>query len=195
MAGEARHGVTVMHLAGDLDAGDVIIQQEVKLDPGADAGQARMALAEAGGGLLVTALDLLASGTAPRVRQDHGAATWAPKLSPADERITWEMTATEIVNRVRALSPSPGAYFESGGQRVKLLAASAEQPGSAAPKVALRHGAVCGRRGPELLVAAGEGSVIAVGRVKPAGGREISGADFANGRRLRPGDAIADGGS
>ena len=50
-----------------------------------------------------------------------------------------------------------------------------------------------GRRDRALLVATGAGSAIELIALKPAGGRAMSGADYANGRRLATGDQIAEG--
>lgn len=204
LAGERRFGVTVMHLDARLDAGDIVLQEEVAVPPGENAGRVTGLLAAAGGDLLVRAMEMLARGEAPRVPQDELAATWAPKLTPEDERITWEAPAGEIVLRVLALSPEPGAYFMFRGRRVKIVGArdlgpaagratalgdkAGGVPGAPAP------GTIVGREGPALAVIAGSGTVVCVERVKPAGGREISGADFANGRRLASGDALVVGG-
>lgn len=199
MAGEKSFGVTVMHLSRELDAGDIVLQEPVSVAPDLDGGQVSDLHARAGGGLLVRALDLLAAGTAPRVPQDARNATWAPKLTPEDERITWEMPAEEIVNRFRALSPRPGAYFLFGGQRVKITGARVWDGGTERPRSFRLEdagpGTVLGRDADSLAIAAGGATAIILSRVKPAGRREISGADFANGRRLSAGDVMSDEGA
>lgn len=204
MAGEKVTGVTVMYMVEALDAGDILLQHEVEIPEDADAGQMRRLLAAAGAGLLVLSVDLLAAGAAGRTPQDAGLVSWAPKLGPADERISWHAEASEVANRVRALSPSPGAHFVCRGQRVKVLSAAALRPGllSASGQERAGHagpgrpaGAVLGHEGDSLVVAAGNGTAVLIKRVQPAGGRVISGSAWANGRRLAAGAMLEERGS
>ncbi|MDP2872681.1 MAG: methionyl-tRNA formyltransferase [Bacillota bacterium] len=202
LAGESTTGVTVMYLAEELDAGDILIQREVAIPPGADSGRMRAMLAAAGAELLVRAADLLSCGLATRTAQDERFVSWAPKLRPADERMSWHAGASEIVNRVRALSPRPGAFFTIAGERVHVLQAGVAQEAAGAPGRDARSagpqavpGSVLGRRGDSLLVAAGDDTAVVLDVVRPAGGRTMSGAAWANGRRLARGSAIQEGGA
>jgi methionyl-tRNA formyltransferase len=192
MAGETETGVTVMDVAPELDAGDIILQCAVPIPSNCNAEYLRTKLSMAGAQLLCTALCQIALGTAARLPQARERASYAPKLGPEDERISWRMAATEIVNRVRAMSPSPGAYFVFRGRRVKVIVAHGNASPAVAAAAAARAGTVVGRRGEALEVIAGGGTRLVVERVKPAGGREMSGADLANGWRLVPGSALED---
>lgn len=208
MNGDARTGVTIMHMAEEMDAGDILLQQEVPIAPGEDRGALEARLADAGAALLLAALRLVATGEAPRRPQDHARATYAPALTPADEVIDWTRPAQAIVNRVRALAPVPGARTTLAGMPLKILRAEAlpgeaatsgggagAAAGGAAPTPAAAPGEVTEvRAGAGFVVAAGEGAVL-VHRVKPSGGREMAAADFLNGRPvqgrpLRPGDRL-----
>lgn len=192
LAGDRVTGLTVIHMDSELDSGDIILSAAEPIPDGVDAGYMRSRLARRGGELLVQALDLLAQGAAPRIPQGQAGLTWAPKLTADDEMICWQQAAQTTVNRVRALSPQPGARFVHAGSPVIVTrAAVVEQPnrsGGFAP------GQVCGRAGEALLVAAGDGAAVALHKVKPAGGREMSGAAYANGRRLAAGDLLLEGG-
>jgi len=184
--GAERTGVTVIHMTEEMDAGDIVLQQEVPVAPEDDRGALEGRLAEVGTELLLRALRLVASGEAPRRRQDPAGVTYAPALTPADEVIDWTRPAGAIVNQVRALAPTPGARTSLAGRVLKILRAEAEDAAAAPAEpgtvVALRPGA-------GFVVAAGEGAVL-VRRVKPAGGREMEAADFLNGHPLRPGDRL-----
>lgn len=203
MAGETVTGVTVMYMAVELDAGDILAQQEVPVPEGADAGRMRAFLGTAGAGLLVRSIDQLATGEAGRTVQDSRLVSWAPKLTPEDERISWHTTASEIANRVRALSPNPGAHFVYRGQRVKVLEAGVLAPPQAqgGPKGSVNTGpdaaagAVLGHKDDSLMVAAGGATIVLLSRVQPAGGRPVAGAAWANGRRLSAGMTLDQGGT
>lgn len=201
MNGDERTGVTIMHMAEEMDAGDILLQQEVAVAPGEDRGALEARLADAGAALLLAALRLVAAGEAPRRPQEHERATYAPALTPADEVIDWTRPAGAIVNQVRALSPAPGAGTTLAGALLKILRAEARPAAAGAPAAAPGSGPAPApgevtevRPGEGFGVAAGEG-VVWVLRVKPAGGREMAAADFLNGRpvggrSLRPGDRL-----
>ena len=55
--------------------------------------------------------------------QPQSGATYASKIDKAETRIDWAKPAAEIERQVRAFAPSPGAWFEANGERIKLLAA------------------------------------------------------------------------
>jgi methionyl-tRNA formyltransferase len=188
MAGDKFTGVMVIHIAEQWDAGDIVLSRAVPIPATADAGQLRVGLAARGGELLVQALDLLSAGRAPRIPQGDLGLLPAPKLTPSDEVIEWREDAVTTVNRVRALAPRPGAHFIYQGQRVSVLRAEVASCGPSHREVA--PGSVLGRQGEALLVAAGQGTAVALLRVKPAGGREMAGSAYANGRRLVVGELL-----
>ena len=90
-------------------------------------------LAEVGGRLLVETLRRLKAGTLVPQPQDDTQATLAPLLKKEDGSIDWTMTAVDIANRARGLSPWPGAYTFVNGERWTLwrVQASDESSGAA----------------------------------------------------------------
>lgn len=185
LAGEERTGVTVIHMSEEVDAGDIVLQQEVPILPEDDRGRLEERLARAGAEVLLRALRLVATGEVPRRPQDPAAATYAPALRPEEEVINWARPAAAVVNQVRALAPTPGARTTLNGRLLQVLAAAAVPgaPGAAPGTV------VAVDPGEGFTVAAGEGAVL-VRRVKPAGGREMEAAAFLRGHPLRPGDRL-----
>ncbi len=173
-------GVTVMYLADELDAGDIILQREVTIGPEETAGELEARLAQDGAALLVEAVRLIARGQAPRRAQDHGKATYAGKISKADGEMKWERPARELVNLVRAMNPWPCAYttWRKGVLRVWRAQAG---DGRGLP------GQVLAANDDGITVAAGDGAVIQT-EVQPEGGRRMSAGDFLRGHRLRFGE-------
>jgi len=187
--GEAQTGVTVQRMVAELDAGPILAQRSIAIGPEDTAGDLHDRLALAGADLLVEVLAKLEGhGHLAERPQDVSAVTHAPKLTRADSRIDWRWTAIEVHNRVRGLTPWPGAVTRfvspARGEHVVLLrvAMAADAGQSAAPGTILRADDQGG-----IVVQCGCGAVI-IKHLKPASGRAMSGADFAHGRHVRPGD-------
>jgi len=127
LAGDETSGVTIMQMDEGLDTGPMLLQRELDIH-GKNAGQVTEELANLGA---ATLLDWLSHPTAPEPQPQSGAA-YASKIDKAEARIDWSRSADEIGRQVRAFAPSPGAWFETKGERIKLLAAKIVE-GSGAP--------------------------------------------------------------
>ncbi|TAE87430.1 MAG: hypothetical protein EAZ81_13905 [Verrucomicrobia bacterium] len=92
-AGDAETGITVMHMVKQLDAGDVICQKRLLLDGRETGGSLHDALAELAPQALAEAIDLLASGDAPRLPQDEALSCYVGKLLREDGRLDWTLPA------------------------------------------------------------------------------------------------------
>ncbi len=134
LKGERVTGTTIMHMAKKMDAGDIIQQDEVPIRPSTTLEGLTKQLCSVGKEALISVIDQLAAGKAPRTPQDHSQATFAPKITPEDGRIDWTRSAAEIDQQVRALYPKPAAWttLELGNtvKRLKILRAQVvEQAG------------------------------------------------------------------
>lgn len=187
IAGDQVTGISIMYMSPELDAGDILLQASEPIGEHDTGGEVSARLAELGGRCLVGAIDLLAGGQAPRRPQPSLGVTWAPKLSPGDERITWLMPAPSAARVVRALLPVPGAYFTHQGRRVKVLAARA---GPAQPGAGEDPGTVVAQDGKAgtVTVAMAGGGALCLARLRPAGAGEMTAAAYLAGRRMTLGD-------
>lgn len=123
MAGDAETGVTIMQLDEGLDSGPILLQESTPIGPDDTAGSLHDKLAEMGASMMVTALAERAAGRlTPKPQPDDGV-TYADKIDRAEQKLDWYAPAESLARKVRALSPRPGAYFEIGGDRWKVLAA------------------------------------------------------------------------
>lgn len=120
MAGDAETGVGIMQMEAGLDTGPVRREARTNVD-GKTAGELTDELARIGADAMVAVLADL-DGHLPRPQPENGV-TYAAKIDKAEARIDWTRSAVEIERLVRAMNPVPGAWFELGGDRVKLLAA------------------------------------------------------------------------
>jgi len=132
--GETDTGVTLHHMVGRPDAGDIVGQRRVAIAPTDDAATLNGKLAGAARPLLDELLPLIRAGKAPRIPQDEASATYFGRRSPKDGEIDWQRTATEVANLVRAVTrPYPGAFTHSRGTPVLIWEAEA-LPQSATPR-------------------------------------------------------------
>ena len=120
LAGDETSGVTLMQMDEGLDTGPMLMRHTLDIR-GKNAGQVTDEMANLGARLLV---QWLGNPTPPEPQPIAGA-TYANKIDKAETRIDWGNPAQEIERQVRAFAPSPGAWFEADGERIKLLQAEA----------------------------------------------------------------------
>jgi methionyl-tRNA formyltransferase len=135
LAGDEVSGVTLMKMDEALDTGPMLARQSIDIRH-KNAGQVAEELANLGARVLVEWLDH----PTPPEPQPVAGATYAKKISKAETRIDWTKPAKEIERQVRAFSPAPGAWFEAGGERVKLLQAAIGSDASGKPGEVLDDG-------------------------------------------------------
>lgn len=185
LAGEQETGVTVILLSERVDAGDILEQATVSVGPDETAGELSQRLSAVGARLVLEVLTRLAvTGAAGRTPQDQSLATRAPKLIKSERNVDWRGPAPQIHNRIRALSPEPGAVTTFRNRRIVLLrshvhpTADQAEPG----QLLLQHSG--------LVVAAGSGAVEII-ELKPEGSRAQTGSSFRNGHRPAAGERFA----
>lgn len=121
LAGDMRTGVTIMQMEKGLDTGPMMAVVPTEIGR-KTAGELTAELARIGADLMVHVLGRL-PGQVGRMKQDDARATYAPKIEKQEARLDFTKTATEVERQVRAFNPVPGAWFEYGGERIKVLAA------------------------------------------------------------------------
>ena len=180
--GRAFTGVTTLFMDEGIDTGEMILQRWLAIEPGDTAGTLAVKLAELGAPLLAESLLLAAAGKAPRRPQPEGSGSYAGKLRKRDGAVDWAADATTVWNRVRAVTPWPGATTLHEGRRL-LVTAGWPHHRLAVPETA---GTVLAVTCEGVMVACDPG-VLLVTRVKPEGRKEMDAAAWARGARLAPG--------
>ena len=123
MAGDVETGVTIMRVEGRMDAGPILLQRACPILPEDDTGILHERLAALGPEALSDALRILSAGSGTWVPQDETQVSGGPEaLGDADCRLEFSGPAAALVNRIRGLSPAPGAYLVMpNGKRVRIL--------------------------------------------------------------------------
>lgn len=116
--GDKVSGVTIMKVAEEVDAGDIILQKEVEIED-LSYSQLENLLAEIGGEMAVEVVDQYKNGKVKYTKQNHKEATFTKKISKADCFINFEESGKKIECKVRALGEEYGCYFSIDGQKIK----------------------------------------------------------------------------
>jgi len=179
--GDAESGVTIMHMAKAMDAGDIIAQSATPIDPNETVENLHDRLAQMGAELLVEVVEQLKNGTATRTPQDESKVTYAPMLSRELSPLDWTRTARQLHDQVRGLIPWPATTTDIiGGQPVKVY--EAEETGietNAAPGTIV----AAGKQG--IDVACGDGVLLRIKQLQAQGGKRMAAADYLRGHPIQ----------
>ncbi|MGI5920292.1 MAG: methionyl-tRNA formyltransferase [Syntrophomonadaceae bacterium] len=184
LAGDTITGITTMFMDEGLDTGDIIMQKQVDIGDTMDCGQVFDLLAEEGCPLLIQTINSVASGTAPRIKQNNELATYAPLITRQDELLDWSEPAVCINNRIRALSPLPGTYSSLDGTRFKIFAARVVEEHSVGEPGEVREVTDSGFR-----VQSGKGT-LEILEVQKEGKKRMSCKDFLKGFSVSTGSIL-----
>ena len=122
--GETTTGVTLHHMDARADHGDIIAQRVVPITIEDTALTLSQKLTAAARVLLAETYPLIVDRRAPRIPQDHAAATKFGRRRPTDGLIDWTGSAWQIYNLIRAVTrPFPGAFTFFKGRQVFLWSA------------------------------------------------------------------------
>lgn len=181
LEGEAETGVSIMYMAKELDAGDVILQKSTPIGPEEDAQALTERLAALGAEALSETVAALANGTARRTPQSAGAETYASMLSKEMSPIDWSRSARQISCQVRGLIPWPCASTDViSGEAIKLYAVRETGADTAA-----RPGAIVAAGKQGIDIACGDGKVLRVLELQAQGGKRMSAAAYLLGHPIQ----------
>lgn len=181
-------GVSVITLAEKMDAGFILNQTKVQIEPDDDAQTLHDKLALAAPELLVNTVAQIAASDVTYLPQDESLVTYAHKLKKSDGFIDWSQTAESVKNKIRGLWPWPGAQTDYVSAKtskcVRVTIAEAhviKNPDNKSTTFGLfdeNLNVICGRNALKIL------------RIKPAGSPLMDFKDFVNGRKTLPGDLL-----
>jgi len=181
--GDTRTGVTTFFLKKKVDTGDILLQEEVEIEPDDDFGSLHDKLARRGAQLVLKTVDGLEQGTVKPVPQDSIRATRAPKVGPEEQHLNFQETARQCHNRVRAFAPRPGAFCYLNGVRYKILKSGIAEGGG-------DPGAVTTVKPDCFHIACSSGELV-VFRLQPEGKRSMETRAFLQGYSLKVGHRFA----
>ncbi len=215
-AGETETGITTMQMDAGMDTGPMLLKAYTSIGLFDHAYQVGEKLAIQGAELLIETLLKLDRGEVSPIPQSEEEATYAPLIQKSDYLLDWSNSAKALHDRIRGLYPNCVATFR--GKALKIMATvplgdaywSALPPESLPPEYSGIYQAIAnhwstlstltGSPGEVVAVIKNIGPIVQTGdgllllkEVQLTGKRAQSGWDFANGTRLKPGEAIENG--
>ncbi len=180
--GEEKTGVTTMRLVEQMDAGPILLQEEVFVATDETTTSLEAKLTPVGAQLLLATIRGLKEGRITDRLQRDAEATYAPILKKEDGQIDWNQPAKEIERRIRAFTPWPSAYTHWKGHLIKVHRAELiNKEARAAPGEVVRADGVA------LWVATGQG-VLGLQEVQQENRKRMPAPEFVRGARIKVGE-------
>lgn len=176
MNGDQKTGISLIYMVKKMDAGDILAQKAIPIEADDDTETMFDKLSIVGRDLLLATLPKMISGDIEPVPQDEDKVVFSPNIKPDEEQLDFNQTAFLVNAKVRALRPDPVAYTMINGKRTKIWrAAVIDQTTDLAP------GSVVEKTKHELLLSAGNGTVLSIQELQPAGKPKQQITDYLNG--------------
>lgn len=178
--GDKITGISIIKLDTGLDTGDICSSLEVAIDPKDDFQSLSSKLSNIGTKMILDSIDdIINKNISYRVQSEENI-SYAEKIDKSDTKISFENSATDIINLIRGLSPNPGAWFtyNDGGNSFRVKILSAEIMPNNGPSGELLDD--------QLLIACGEKS-IKPSLLQREGKKIMSIDDFLRGIKMNKG--------
>ncbi len=183
-AGDLETGVCLMKMEAGLDTGAVYTSQKIKIDRNESTGELHDRLAKLSAEIIASDLLKIINQELKLTPQNPEQVTYAKKISRAEELINWEDTASNIHNKIRAFSPSPGAYTNYQQKNLKILSSEVRsEPHSFLPGTVIYTDKT-------TLEIACLSDRLQIKSVKAEGKREMSIQDYLQGNSFTVGEQL-----
>ena len=184
LAGDPESGVTIMYMAEECDAGDMLAQRAIPI-AGKTSEQVFDELSVLGADLLVECLPKIVSGELKGVPQDASLATHAAIIAKEEGQIDWDRSAKALESHVLGMYSWPIAFTSLNGEVFKIHAAkAAERRTKAAPGTVVSSG----KEG--IGVACGDGGVLLLTKVQLPGKKAMDAGAFLLGHTVETGTVL-----
>lgn len=174
--GDSETGVTIMRMVKKMDAGDMLSQKAIPISKTDDVGSMFDKLSLLGKDMLLEMLPEFIAGNIEEIPQDETLVTYSPNITREEEQIDWNKTSELIDCQVRGMRPWPVAFTTYQETRVKLWDTTPlDETTTKAP------GTIIKINKKNFLVACGEGTVLQINDLQPAGKGRLKAVEYLNG--------------
>lgn len=187
MDGEKETGISIIEMIKKMDAGRIFAQRALPITAQDDVGSMFEKLSLLGRDTLLSTLPNILDGSAESWPQKEEQVTFSPNITKEEEQIDWRKRAEAVDWQVRGMRPWPVAYTVYHQQRWKLWVVTVVPETTEADP-----GTVIKRTKKELWIAAGEGTIVQIDRLQPAGKGQLTISEFLNGigQAIQVGDQL-----
>lgn len=182
--GEEKTGVTIMRIAAELDAGNILAQEELLIDPDDTLRTLEPKAAELGARMLLDVIRQMENGTLKETPQDPESATYMKTISKEAGKIDFSQPAKQIQCQIRAFDPWPSAYTSLEGKTFKFWAADVVENTEE-----IEPGTVVYVDKKTLIVKCGK-DALSLREVQMEGKKRMSTEEFLRGKKVEAGSCF-----
>ena len=184
--GDEETGITTFFIEPKVDTGAILLQEKIIINDDDDFGSLSKKVMAKGATLMLRTLDKIEDGTIQTINQNSDLASLAPKIRKKMYKIDWSLTAQKINNKIRALSPLPGAFTTLNGKRIKIFKSKVliGEQSTGSGKISLLEKN-------RMVISCGEGE-LEIFEVQLAGKSRMSMAACLQGVQFNLGDTIGE---
>jgi len=175
MRGYAKSGITTFLVSEKLDAGNILMQKEFPISDNETAGEFFAKIIVPGAILLAETIDVYASGELKPIEQAGGQINRAPRILHKHRIIDWQWNSAKIHNRIRGLSPDPGALTTIKGKNFRILRSQI----ILCENIGL-PGELANINSKEIIVSTANGA-ISILEIQPEGRQKMTAQEFIRG--------------
>lgn len=173
MNNEKYTGITLMYMDKGMDSGDIITSEKVEITNDDNLETLSNKLSLLGAKMIIENLPSIIDGTNNREKQNEDEVTFAKIITREDEHLNFNDLAINIYNKIRALSPSPLAYFMLDDNEIKIVKGEIV--------LATGKSATIVEEGKDYFIIMAKDAGIKITMIKPKGKNIMSVRDFKNG--------------
>lgn len=171
--GDEKTGITLMYMDKGMDSGDMIAKEEIKIDDNDNIESLTSKLSIIASKMIIKYLPSLIDGTNNREKQDISKVTFSPIITREDEHLDFNVTAKEIFNRYRMLSPNPLPNIKIDDIEYKIVECKIVDAGGKVSTVV--------SKGKNSFTIMAKDKGVMVTKIKPIGKNIMVVRDFFNG--------------
>ena len=183
--GDPTFGVTIMKMAKELDAGDILLQKEFPMGDKETIDTLTPKAAKIGGEMLIEVIDGIEEGTIHPVPQNDEESSYIKQLKKEDGRINFKDPAELIERQIRACAPWPSAFTKLGGKTFKIWDADVKDLPEGAELTGV-SGTVVFVNKKSLYVECGA-QCLSLNEVQLEGKKRMTIEEFLRGRKIEKG--------
>lgn len=181
--GDPVTGVTIMKMVKELDAGDILLQKELPLEPKETVRSLTPKAAALGAEMLLEVLDLIEEGKAESTAQKDSESSYITQLGKDAGKIDFRIPAKQIERQIRACDPWPSAFTSIGTKIFKIWDADVTEVPEGETNA---PGEILFVNKKTLIVGTGE-KCLNLKEVQMEGKKRMTMEEFLRGRKLEKG--------
>jgi methionyl-tRNA formyltransferase len=113
LAGDKSTSMCIMQMDEGVDTGDILKQEEVKLDE-------MITFPELSNSMAKLLLEVLSDIKNIIPKKQQGESCYAKKITKEEGELNWNESSENLMRKVRALNPWPGTFFYNGSEKIKV---------------------------------------------------------------------------